>query len=160
MAHDLKACPFSLPKHTVEGDQHRNRWGTCPLRAEEDRADQGCPHSPPSLRMVSDISELRCAYYVVYYIVVCYIGIDPCPHSDSSFLSSSSPPSRLSSRLLKANPRRLNPYPPTPPPCSMSPPSNPAIPGSNSGSSLSFPYGKITPAVPGISELRRLTDIK
>jgi hypothetical protein len=72
-----------------------------------------------------------------------YIGSNTCPHSDSSFLSSSSPPSRLSPRLLRASPRRLNPYPPTPPPCPMSPPSNTAIPGSNSGSSLWFPYGSL-----------------
>ena len=35
-----------------------------------------------------------------------------------------------------------------------------AFPGSNSGSSLWFPYGKITPVVPSMAELRRLTDIK
>jgi hypothetical protein len=69
---------------------------------------------PPSLRMVSDIPDCDARTMASTIWLVYYIGITTCPHSDSSFLSSFSPPSRLSPRLLRASPRRLNPYPPTP----------------------------------------------
>jgi hypothetical protein len=40
MPHDLKKYSFSLPKHTVEGDEYRNRWSTCPYSRQLGQVDR------------------------------------------------------------------------------------------------------------------------